>query len=88
MSEQRHPKLVIHTNADLAYVHYFPAERHPGFQAVGGGNADGKVTFWQEGQGEFCMPSAVVVTIEKAYAAAADFFNSRSLPGCVEWTEL
>ena len=88
MSEQKHPLLVVHTNADLAYLHYFPAERHPGFQAVGGRDGGGEVTFWQEGQGQFCMPSAVVVTVEKAYAAAAQFFNSGTLPSCVEWTEL
>jgi hypothetical protein len=79
---------VIHTNGDLAYLHYFPADRHPGFQAVGDRGADGKVTFTQQGEADFSMPRAVVVGVERAYEAATEFFERRSLPTCIEWTEL
>jgi hypothetical protein len=34
------------------------------------------------------MPRAVVVSVEQAYRAAADFFTSRSLPSCIHWLEL
>ena len=88
IGEEGCPALVIHTNGELAYLHYLPAERHPGFQAVGDKDAGGEVTFTQEGEVDFSMPRAVVVSVEQAYQAAADFFKSHSMPSCVEWTEL
>ena len=88
LGEKDSPVMVIHTNGDLAYLHYFPANDHPGFQAVGDKAANGEVTFTQEGEVDFSMPLAVVVSVNQAYQAATAFFQSPSLPSCIEWTEL
>ena len=88
IGDKDQPVLAIHTNGDLAYLHYFPASRHPGFQAVGDVGLGGDVIFKQAGQPDMSMPRAVVVSIEQAYRAAVEFFASRSLPSCIEWTEL
>lgn len=80
--------MVISINRDLAYLHFFPEDGHPGFQAVGDVTSGGDVTFKQEGQGEFSMPRAVVVSVEQAYQAAAEFFRTSQLPACIKWTEL
>jgi hypothetical protein len=82
------PTLAIHMNGDAAYLHFFPTDRHPGFQAVGDKDAKGNVTFTQEGEVDFSMPRTVVVSIARAYEAAAQFFERPSLPSCIEWTEL
>src|SRR5262245_11255891 len=88
LGEPHGPSLAIHINGELAYLHYFPAERHPGFQAVGEQTANGMVFFTQEGDAGFSMPRAVVVSVERAYQAATDFFQSLGLPGSLEWAEL
>jgi hypothetical protein len=88
IGEKEQPTLAIHTNADLAYLHYFPAGRHPGFQAVGDVGVGDDVLFKQAGQADIIMPRAVVISTEQAYRAAADFFTSRSLPSCIKWSEL
>ena len=88
LGEKDQPTLAIHTSGDLAYLHYFPASRHPGFQPVGDVGLAGEVLFKQAGQADFTMPRAVVVSVEQAYRAAADFFTSRSLPSCIHWLEL
>ena len=33
---EKFPAINIMVNGDLAYVHYFPEERHPGYASVGG----------------------------------------------------
>jgi hypothetical protein len=87
LGSETFPALAIHINGNFAYLHFFPADRHPGFQPVG--DAEGEdVKFQQEGQGEFSMPRAFVVSVEQAYQAAAEFFTASHLPGCIKWTEL
>ena len=88
LGKKDQPLLAVHTNGDLAYLHYFPVSRHPGFQAVGDVGLAGEVLFKQAGQADFSMPRAVVVSAEQAYRAAAEFFTSCSLPSCIQWSEL
>jgi len=88
IGEKDQPTLAIHTNGDLAYLHYFPEHGHPGFQAVGDVNLEGEVLFKMAGQADFTMRRAVVVSVDQAYQAAAEFFTSRSMLGCIKWSEL
>jgi hypothetical protein len=32
---QGFPAMAIHIHGDLAYLHFFPADKHPGFQPIG-----------------------------------------------------
>src|SRR5262249_30175044 len=34
--EERHPALCLRVSGDVADVHYFPRDRHPGFRCLGG----------------------------------------------------
>jgi Immunity protein Imm1 len=86
--EEEYPVMVMSINRDLAYLHFLPDDMHPGFQAVGNVSSGADVTFKQEGQGNFSMPRAVVVSVEQAYRAAAEFFRTSQLPACIKWTEL
>ena len=78
------PALVVHTNRELAYLHYFLENGHPGFQPVGNHKFSGQVKFLNE----ISVSRAVVVGVEQAYQAAVEFFNCQSLPDCIEWCEL
>jgi hypothetical protein len=86
--EEEYPVMVISINRDLAYLHFLPEDMHPGFQAVGDVGSGADVTFKQKGQGDLSMPRAVVVSVEQAYQAAAEFFRTSQMPACIKWTEL
>jgi len=87
-----HPALNILIRGKIAYVHYFPEPRHPGFQSVGkcDGLTAGKTS-------TFCVDSATnpievindaIVSVCAAEAAAKEFLRSPKLPASIEWTEL
>lgn len=82
------PALAVHIHAELAYLHFFQEESHPGFQSVGNVNSEEYVEFQQDGQGSFYMPRAFVIPVEQAYQAAAEFFTTSQLPACIAWNEL
>jgi hypothetical protein len=87
------PNLWVHVNKEVAYLHYFPHGRHPGFQAWGmtPSGVEDYVRFRQVGDVEadaVNMPGETVVPIETAYKAAVEFFNNPDLPKSVRWTEL
>ena len=89
---QRYPAIVVAVKGDLAALHYFPSEGHPGFRATG--NLAGlepleMTTFWITAGGETIevlndavMPFAVALT------AAKEFLANGGLPRSVEWFEL
>ena len=85
---QGFPAMAIHIHGDLAYLHFFPADKHPGFQPIGNLGPGNDITFKQKGQGDFSVPRTFVVTIGQAYQAAAEFFTTLQRPGCIQWTEL
>ena len=53
MGEKKYPAMILHINGDRAYLHFVPAEKHPGFQAAGDLASLGEVKFRQEGHGDF-----------------------------------
>jgi hypothetical protein len=87
LGSETFPALAIHINGNFAYLHFFPADGHPGFQPVGDAKGE-DVKFQQEGQGEFSMRREFVVPIEQAYQAAAEFFTAPQPPSCIKWIEL
>ena len=77
--------LSVQINGTIAYLHYFPAEKHPGYQSrdmtPDGCPAD--VHFLQPDGGEadsFDMPDYTLVAVDAAYVAAVEFFHSPALP--------
>lgn len=89
ISPEKYPLLTIFIHGELAYLHfYLDDDGHPGFQPVGDVDSGDSVVFKEAGQADFSMPRAVVVSVEQAYQAAAEFFANPCLPGCIQWKEL
>jgi len=80
-------------NKDIAYLHYFPPEKHPGYQPYDMNSDDctGDIHFGQtdgsEG-GSFDMPDYTLVSADTAYNAVIEFFRSSDLPQSISWFEL
>lgn len=88
-----HPALSIQFNGDIAYLHYFPADDHPGYHPrdMTPDGCAGDVRFLQTNGSEadsFDMPFNTLVSADVAYIAAVEFFRSAKLPRSVSWFEL
>ena len=87
-----YPRLDMLVKDELAVLHFFPEEYHPGYIAQGDvDNIDpnGTITFilFKNGQ-EQTMYNGYVVSLDTALKAAEEFFYSQELPKGVEWEEL
>jgi len=91
--EEQYPALALRVSADLADVHYFPRDGHPGFRCLGGhGMTEGGLTTLayqgcDPATGEQ-NPNEFVVSFEKAHAAALEFFRTKQMSAVVSWFEL
>jgi hypothetical protein len=88
----KYPVLSILVKGDLASVHYFPKERHPGFTPVGkieGLKPGGTTTFFLDtiSQKQEVLNDAIV-PFTAALTAAKEFLFSKELPQSIEWLEL
>ena len=88
-----YPYVAVHFNAEVAYLHYFPSDGHPGFQPTGmtpNGFAD-HVHFLNidgtEGSA-FDMPASTIVDAETAIAAVLEFATNVEMPLSIDWCEL
>lgn len=86
------PAINIMVKGDLAYVHYFPKESHPGLASVaqfperaGGGSS---VFFLSSGGEEAWVPNYAVVAFSEALKVAQEFAVSKELPKCMRWNSL
>jgi hypothetical protein len=66
------PALTILVLGAVAAIHYFPADRHPGFQSVG----------------KLKIAIEAVISKASAVLVAKEFSNGYMLPACIEWLEL
>jgi hypothetical protein len=86
------PAINIMVNGGLAYVHYFPKERHPGFASVGmlpelrsGEETD----FFLSGSNEpLGIMNDAVIRFSDALKVAQEFAISPERPKCIRWSEL
>jgi Immunity protein Imm1 len=89
--DQPYPFLGVLVKGDLAYVHYFPEDRHAGHRSLGnlpGLDPEGLTTFYlDEGTPQEILNDGIVL-FEKALAAAKEFHQSPALPRSIEWQEL
>ena len=88
-----YPRLTVHFNGGLAYVHYSPHANHAGFVAVGTmtEHCPSTVEFIQPPEpsaDDFAMPRELVVPAELARTIACDFFDHAGRSTVVEWREL
>jgi Immunity protein Imm1 len=86
------PILIIHVNKDLATLHYFPSDDHPGFHSEGampGLDPDGDAVFFMNNLSEEeRFPNYKVVPFSVALVAAKEFLVSPELPPSIRWFEL
>jgi len=92
-SSEDYPRLSVHLNGALAYVHYWPHSRHAGFVPVGGTpeRCPDMVAFVQPpgpSADDFVMPRESIVSAITANAIACDFFDYVGRSRIVEWREL
>lgn len=87
----RYPAIVLSVKGDLAAVHYFPKEGHPGFTLTGNlaGLQPGETKFWISAGGETIdVMNDAVIPFAVALAVANEFLISDELPRSLEWFEL
>jgi hypothetical protein len=88
----KYPSILILVNGDLASLHYFPEEGHPGFRSVGtvqGLEPGGTTAFFMNNvKEEQPILNDSIVPLSTALKAAKEFSASTELPHSVEWFEL
>ena len=86
------PAINIMVKGDLAHVHYFPEERHPGFASVGrlpGLKSDEDTVFYMSSSSEPVeIMNDAVVSFSDALKVAQEFAISNGRPKCIQWFEL
>jgi hypothetical protein len=89
---RRHPALTLLVKGNLAGLHYFPEESHPGFVPAGNtaGLKSGEMTifYMDKGGEEMQIVNDAIVPFSSALAVAKEFFGSEALPKSIRWTEL
>jgi hypothetical protein len=91
--DEPHPAMAIRVSGDLADVHYFPHEGHPGFRALVESSAPRApmTTFIYEGcdpaageetPSEFVLPAAAAIEIAKEFQLTGE------MSAAVSWFEL
>jgi hypothetical protein len=86
------PAINIMVKGDLAHVHYFPEERHPGFASAGrlpGLKPKGDTVFFMNSSNEPVeIMNSAVVRFSDALKAAQEFAISATMPKCIQWFDL
>jgi hypothetical protein len=90
---RKFPSINIMVNGDLAYVYYFPEERHPGYASVGNlpHLPRGGITNFFDGPGggePFDILNEAVVPFSEALKVAQEFAVSKAMPKCIPWNSL
>lgn len=87
------PSLWVQFNSNIAYLHFFPEDDHPGLCSTGKTpeGCEGSFHFLQVNNSEadsFDMDSFAIMNADDAYTAAIEFFHSATAPPSIEWIEL
>jgi hypothetical protein len=86
---RKKPLLLILVKNQLANLHYFADEEHPGFASVGDMSSllpDGFTLFYMRSpEEEEYISNDLVVPFTDALAAAEEFLVSTDLPPSIEW---
>jgi hypothetical protein len=85
------PAINIMVNGELAYIHYLPARRHPGFASIGtvkGLTSGEETVFYMNSPTEpLGIVNEAVVRFPDALKAAQEFAVSAVMPRCIRWSE-
>ena len=85
------PAINIVVKGDLAHVHYFPKEGHPGFASQAKlpvPRPDETSAFFIRPKEKIWILNGEVIPFSEALKAAQEFALSRTMPQCLRWTSL
>ena len=85
------PVINILVKGDLAYVHYFPKDRHPGFASAAkvlGPRPDETSIFFEYPTEKMWILNSALIPFSDALKAAQEFAASKTMPKCIQWSEL
>jgi hypothetical protein len=85
------PAINIVVKGDLAHVHYFPKEDHPGFKSVAdlpGPRPRDTSVFFIAPKEKIWVLNDGIVPFSQALKAAEEFAVSNAMPKCVRWRSL
>lgn len=92
LDNEKFPCLSICVRDELAYAHYFPKDRHPGFHTVSANpnqSSSTRYEFYINGTGETIEVLAnTIITVSKSKLIAMEFLRNAAIPTCVAWIEL
>lgn len=89
--DEQYPSIAILAKEDFANIHYFPKERHPGFQSVADkpvANPRETTVFFNRPTEEVWITNYSIIPFSDALKVAQEFAVSPKLPKCITWTEM
>jgi hypothetical protein len=91
--EQRYPTIAILAKGNVACVHYFPREGHPGYVSLGdlkslGLEPGGETTFYVRPTAPIWAINEHVISFPDALNAVHEFAANPALPKSIQWFEL
>jgi hypothetical protein len=81
----------IMVKGELAYVHYFPKHRHPGFQSVAkapGPRPNETSIFFLYPNERVWVLNSTLIPFSDALKVAQEFAISTAMPKCIRWNSL
>jgi hypothetical protein len=88
---KKFPNVNILAKGDIAYIHYFPRDGHPGFASVAKAPVDkprDTSVFFLYPTEKVWILNGAVVAFSDALKAAQEFAISNSMPKCIRWDSL
>jgi|SRR5215472_9672814 len=90
--DEEFSEMNILVNGELAYVHFFPREGHPGLASVGTlpslRPGEDMVFFLYNSREPIEVMNESVIPFSSAMEAAREFAISKILPKCIRWRSL
>lgn len=91
-SESYFPYMVMSVKNDYACLNYFWEDNNPGYSSIGDGtdlDEDGISIFYTNtDEEEIEVANYSIMSVSKAVMAVKEFFETGTLPKCIEWEEL
>lgn len=86
---ERFPALAIQVKDDVACVHFFPVDQHPGLVCINHDAVHGTVVLYTNTPTEqIAVPAESTVPLASALQAAREFFRTGTLPASLHWADL
>jgi hypothetical protein len=88
---EKFPAINIMVKGELAYVHYFPKHRHPGYASVAktlGPRPNETSIFFLDPTEKVWVMNRELIPFSDALKVAQEFAISTAMPKCIRWNSL